>query len=189
MNAPDERPIAVVDANVLLNLATPVVDGRDRAPTGEDPLRAVLSAYDVHVPATVLGEVTEASDGDDLLAAAATLVARAADHLTTHDVATGIQESLDLGLDPGETYGIVLANELSAPMFVTDEFNSTNYLLVSLALSDRNSLFTTPHVLCVLADRDVLDERYVTEVLTYYVETKDWDRRYVESLRERYCPS
>lgn len=182
-----QRPVAVVDTNVLLNLATPVVDGRDRVPTGDDPLRAVLTAYDVYVPPTVLGELAEASGGDDLLAAAATLVTRAADHLTTHDVDGDVDEPFAVGLDVGERHGIALANELSAPMSVTDEFNSTNYLLVSLALEDRNTLFTTPHLLCVLADRGVLDARYVTEVLTYYVETKGWDRQYVESLRERYC--
>lgn len=182
----DERPI-VVDTNVLLNLATPVVDGRERAPTGGDPLKAVLSVYDVHVPSTVTGEIADARGSDDLLAAAATLVCRAADHLTTHDVATDVQDSPDLGLDPGETHGIVLTNDLSAPMFVTDEFNSTNYLLVSLGLEDRNALFTTPHVLCVLAEHGVLDVQYVRKALSYYVETKGWDRQYVESLRNRYC--
>lgn len=61
-----ERAVIVVDTNVLLNLATPVVDGRSRAPTGEDPLRTVLTGYDVHVPSSVLGEVSEAQGSDDL---------------------------------------------------------------------------------------------------------------------------
>jgi hypothetical protein len=58
-------PTAVVDTNGILNLATPVVDDRDRAPSGADPLRTVLTTYDVHVPATVVGEVTTASRHDD----------------------------------------------------------------------------------------------------------------------------
>lgn len=177
----------VVDTNVLCNLATPVVDGRTRAPTGHDPLKAVLSTYDVHVPGSVLDEITEtAARGDDLLAAAADAVLRATHHLTAHDVTADIDEPLDFGLDLGESRAIWLANDLDAAMFVTDEFGSTNYLLVSLGLDDRNTLFTTPHVLCSLADRGVLDDRYVHAVLTYFVETKHWDRTYVDRLRSRY---
>jgi len=176
----------VVDTNVLLNLATPVVDGRESAPSGEDPLLAVLSAFDVHVPASVVGEVTDAADGDDLLAAAATAVLRASHHLSTHDVAGTIDGPLEYGLDTGEVHGIWLANDLSAGMFVTDEFNRTTYLLVSLALADRDSLYTTPHLLCLLAESDVLSPAYIAGALTYYVDRKDWDRAYVEQLRERY---
>ena len=182
----DERAVIVVDTNVLLNLATPVVDGRSAAPTGEDPLKTLLTVYDVHVPASVLGEVGAATGSDDLLATAADLVLKASDRLTTHDVTDEIDEPLAYGLDRGESHGIWLANDLSAELFVTDEFNSTNYLFVSLALDDRNTLFTTPHVLCALADRDVLSKRYVDAVLTYYVETKGWDRQYVDQLRRQY---
>jgi hypothetical protein len=182
------RSAIVVDTNVLLNLATPVVDDRSRAPSGGDPLKAVLTSYDVHVPASVVGEVTEASGGEDLLAAAATAILRSASHLTTYDVATESEATLDYGLDIGESHAIWLANELGAAMLVTDEFGTTNYLLVSLALDDRNTLFTTPHVLCKLGERGVLDSRYVASVLTYYGETKGWDEEYVDRLRARYLP-
>ncbi|WP_247728616.1 hypothetical protein [Halovivax limisalsi] len=184
----DERALVVVDTNVLLHLARPVVDGRERAPSGADPLKTVLTAYDVHVPATVLGEVSEAAGDDDLLGTAARLVLDAADHVTTHDVAGTVDDPLAYGLDAGESRGIRLANDLDADMFVTDEFNSTNYLFVSLALEDRNTLFTTPHVLCALADRAMLPPEYVDAVLTYFVETKDWDRGYIDRLRATYLP-
>jgi hypothetical protein len=183
-----EKRVIVVDTNVLLNLATPVVDGRSRAPTGEDPLKALLTVYDVHVPSSVLGEVSEATGGNDLLAEAAELVLCASHHLTVHDVAGEIDDPLAYGLDRGESHGIRLANDLPASMFVTDEFSTTNYLFVSLALDDRNTLFTTPHVLCVLAERGVLDSRYVNAALTYYVETKGWDQQYVAQLRGTYLP-
>lgn len=180
------RPVAVLDTNVLLNLATPVVDGRDRAPTGDDPLKAVLSTYDVRVPARVVGEVTAASDGDDLLAAAADLVLKASRHLRTRDVGSEIDGELDYGLDEGEARAIWLANKLEAPLFVTDEFGSTTYLLVSLALDDANSLFTTPHVLCRLTDEGVLGEAYTAAVLAYLCDLKHWDRQYVDCLRSKY---
>lgn len=184
-----EQTVVVVDTNVLLNLALPVVDGRDRAPTGDDPLKALLSTYDVHVPASVLGEVGDATGGDDLLAAAATLVLDAAHHLTTHEVAAEIDGPVSFGLDAGESHAIWLANDLDAEMFITDEFNSTNYLFVSLALEDRNTLYTTPHVLCVLATHGILAAPYVDMALTYYTETKDWDRQYVDRLRAEYLDS
>jgi len=175
------EPTVVADTNALLNLATPVVDGRSKAPTG-DPLRALLESYDVHVPSCVLGEVSAATDGDDLLSAAAEAAMLASHHLTDDEAS----DPLERGLDPGESRAIRLANDLDAAMLVTDEFNGTNLLFVALALDDRNTLFTTPHVLCKLADSGVLDAEYTDAALTHYVETKHWDRAYVEHLRSDY---
>ena len=181
-----ERTVAVVDTNVLLNLATPVVDGRTQAPTGADPLKPLLTAYDVHTPASVLGEITDATGSDDLLAAAADLVLQATHHLRTHNVDERADEPPDYGLDRGESDCLWLANELEADLFITDEFNTTNYLFVALALDDRNTLFTTPHILCTLATHESIPDGYVNAVLTYYVETKGWDTQYVAQLRELY---
>lgn len=178
-------PVAVVDTTVLLNLMTPVVDGRSIAPSGDDPFKAVLTVYDVHVPDQVLGEVSATTGSGDLLAAAATAVLHAAHHLTTHSIDDD-EPSHPYGLDAGESHGLKLANELAADMFVTDEFNSTNYLLISLALDDRNTLFTGPHVVCRLAKDGALDPGYVRGLLTYWVETKHWDRRYIDGLRSTY---
>jgi rRNA-processing protein FCF1 len=179
-------PKTVVDTNVLLNLATPVVDGRTQAPTGSDPLKSLLTACDVHVPSTVIGEIADAQQDNDLLAAAATAVMRASRHLTTHNVESVIDESLEYGLDEGESHAIWLANDIDADLFVTDEFGTSNVLLVSLELDDERILSTTPQVLCVLADRDVLSPGYVDATLTYLCELKHWDRQYVERLREKY---
>lgn len=180
-----EKAVAVVDTNVLLNLATPVVDSRPHAPSGADPLKALLTAYDVHVPTSVLGELTDATGSDDLLSTAADLVLQAAHHLTTHDVDAQFAETLDYGLDRGESECIWLANELAADLFITDEFNTTNYLFVNLALDDRNILFTTPHVLCTLATHEILPVEYVAAALTYYVDTKNWDTQYISHLRQQ----
>lgn len=181
-----EQPEVVSDTNALLNLATPLVDGRDRAPSGEDPLKAALTTYDVHVPMEVLGEVAQASRGDDLLSAAADAVMKASNHLTTHSVEDKGAEPMKYGLDAGESNAIRLANDLEAEMFVTDEFNSTNYIFVSMALDDRNTHYTTPHLLCVLAEHEVLDPRYVDAALTYYADTKCWDEPYLDLLRREH---
>ena len=181
-----ERAVAVVDTNVLLNLASPVVDGRPKAPSGGDPLKTLLRAYDIHIPGSVLGEVTDATGDDDLLAAAANLVLQAAHHLTTHDVDDRADEPLNYGLDQGEAEGVWLTNELEADLFITDEFNTTNYLFINLALDDRNTLFTTPHILCTLATHEILPVEYVDAALSYYVETKGWDAQYVAQLRQHH---
>jgi hypothetical protein len=181
-----DRAVAVVDTNVLLNLATPVVDGRSKAPSGGDPLKALLTGYDIHVPASVFGEVTDATGDDDLLAAAADLVLQAAHHITTHDVDDRADEPINYGLDQGEAEGVWLANELEADLFITDEFNTANYLFINLALDDRNTLFTTPHILCTLVTHEILPVEYVDAALSYYVETKGWDTRYVAQLRQEY---
>ena len=178
--------VAVVDTTVLLNLATPVVDRRPTAPTGADPLKTLLVSYDVHTSASVIGELSDSTGSDDLLSAAAELALQAADRMTTHDVANQIDDPLDYGLDRGESEGIWLANDLDVDLFITDEFNSTNYLFVSLALEDRNTLFTTPHILCALATHDVLPSEYVSAALTYYVEIKHWDGQYITQLRKKY---
>lgn len=179
----DGQATTVADTNVLLNLATPVVDGRSKAPSGEDPFLAFLASYDVHTPDYVVGEVSDAMGSGDLLSAAAETVMSASRRLTTHDVDGDLDGPLDYGLDEGESRAIWLANELDAEMFVTDEFNSTNYLFVGMALDDRNIQFTTPEILCELANHDILDSSYVEATLTYYVETKEWDQQYVELLR------
>ncbi|MCU4740558.1 hypothetical protein OB955_08580 [Halobacteria archaeon AArc-m2/3/4] len=181
----DNEPVAVVDANVLLNLATPVVDDRPDSPSGADPLKSVLTVYDVYAPNTVLGEIGDATGSGDLLSAAAETVLLAADHLTTRDVAEETDD-LDYGLDDGESRAIWLANEIDADLFITDEFNTSNYLLVSMALHDRNALFTTPHVLCKFAEASLLPVEYVSATLTYYCETKAWDEAYVDQLRKKY---
>jgi len=170
----------------LLNLALPVVDSRPKAPSGADPLKALLAAYDVHVPESVLGELTDATGSDDLLSAAADLVFQAAHNLTTHDVDNQLDDPLEYSLDRGESECIWLANELGANFFLTDEFNSTNYLFINLALEDRNILFTTPHILCTLATQEILPVEYVSAVLTYYVKTKGWDAQYVAQLRQHH---
>jgi hypothetical protein len=180
------EPTAVLDANVLLSLATPVVDGRDRAPSGADPLRTVLATDNVHVPATVVGEVTTAAQQEDLLGTAATLVLRSTAHVTTHDIGSRPDDGVTVGLDRGEAAAIRLANDREADLLVTDEFNSTTYLLIATAVADRTALVTPPHLLCRLAETGRLPPAYVQTALSYYVETNGWDRTYVAALRGRY---
>jgi hypothetical protein len=106
--------------------------------------------------------------------------------VTAHDVDNRADEPLNYGLDQGGAESVWLANELEAALFITDEFNTTNYLFITLALDDRNTLFTTPHILCTLATHEMLPVEYVDTTLSYYVETKGWDAQYVGQLRQEY---
>lgn len=182
----EDKPVTVVDTNVLLNLATPVVDGRQQAPSGDDPLQAVLTTYDIHIPTEVFSELVEVSEDTDLLAAAADAVMQASHHFTTRDIGVETDGKLEYGLDSGESHGIWLTNEIEADMFVTDEFGSSNFPIVALELYDTNILFTTPHLLCKLAEQGVLDIRYTGSTLTYLCELKNWDRQYITRLRSKY---
>jgi len=184
------KSVAVVDTNVLLNLALPVVDSRPKQCLRRRPLKALFAAYDVHVPESVLGELTDATGrSDDLLSAAADLVFQAAHNLTTHDVDNQLDDPLEYSLDRGESECIWLANELGANFFLTDEFNSTNYLFINLALEDRNIPFTTPHILCTLATQEILPVEYVSAVLTYTSKPKVGDAQYVAQLRQHHLLS
>ncbi|WP_248516940.1 hypothetical protein [Salinarchaeum laminariae] len=182
----DEQPVCVVDTNALVNLATPVVDRRPVAPTGEDPLRALLRAYDVHVPASVPRELATMTGDDKLLSAAASLVLQVSHRLNVEDVRDQFDESLENGLDRVESECIWLANDRSADCFVTDEFNTSNYLFVDVMLNERNSLFTTPHILCSLANNEILSTEYVDMLLTYFTESKHWDEQYTALLRSHH---
>lgn len=178
-------PSIVVDTNVLLNLATPIVDTRQKAPSGEDPLKVLLTVYDVHIPDVILSELYKISDGEDLLATASDLVLKTTDYLTTHNI--NYEDRLTLSsLDKGEICCILLANNLKADMFITDEFNSINYVIISSAVNDSNILFTTPQVLCILAREGFIDKRYIDMTLTYLSDIKNWNYEIVEVYRQKY---
>ena len=66
---------------------------------------------------------------------------------------------------------------------MTDEFNPIKFQRIPLAINDRNILFTTPHLRCILTEYDILDTRYVDHTLSYFIKTKHWDRSYVNMLR------
>ena len=54
----------------------------------------LLTTYDIHIPTSVLGELTDATGSDDLLSAAADLMLQAAHYLTTHSVDAQLAEPL-----------------------------------------------------------------------------------------------
>lgn len=74
----------------------------------------MLSTYDVHVPSAVLGEITTPAIEEDFLGTAAGLVSSASEWVTEHEIEDRIGDSVDYGLDVGESHCNTLANDPGA---------------------------------------------------------------------------
>lgn len=206
-------PVLVADTSTLVNLASPRVDAAIDVPAEEDPLKNVLVRYDVHVPDTVVGELSEMATGDDFLATVANLVLETTDHLTVHrtddertltaavDAALlpgGREETRDdqpdailegeYGLDAGELDAIALARNLDADLFVTDEIGADTLPTVALLLEGRSWLVSTPQLIGILVAADVLDARLGAELLHYFRDRKGLSEGYIALLEDRYLP-
>jgi hypothetical protein len=127
----------VADTSALVSLAVPRADADYDAETAPDALQYLLTSCDVSVPPEVVAELQDCTQYRDVHGAAATNVLAARDHYAVVDPYER-PETPDsrptLGLDDGETDGIVLANELTVDGFLTDEFGGTNFALVHAAL-------------------------------------------------------
>jgi hypothetical protein len=202
------RPLLVADTSVLLNLAGPVIDREFDVPDRSDPLKNVLVRYDVHVPDTVLGELTETATGDDFLAASAELVLEVGDHLTRHstdesrEIAGGVDPALlpgedagerlrtvldsDYGLDAGELDAIALAHALDADLLATDEIGTDNLPTVVILLGDDIGLASTPQLVGLLAWIDAIEPAFAAELLGYHRDRNGLSRGYIELIGDRY---
>lgn len=127
---------AVADTSALVSLAVPAADAT-YAEDNPDPLRYLLTACSVYVPEEVIAELEDIAQYADLHAAAASNVLSARGFYTVEDPYAGEdgpEERPTIGLDDGETDGIVLANVRSADAFLTDEFGSPDFALIHAAL-------------------------------------------------------
>ena len=139
----------VADTSALVSLAVPRADadyGTDATP---DPFRYLLTSCDVAVPPEVIAELRDLTQYQDIHSAAATNVLAAREHYTVEDPyerADTPESRPTLGLDDGETDGIILANARAVDGFLTDEFGGTNFALVNAALQGPR-IVPTPRLL------------------------------------------
>lgn len=130
---------AVADTSALVSLAVPSADETYDVDANPDPLQYLLTSCTVYVPEEVIAELEDIAQYSDLQAAAAANVLSASDFYTVEDPyaregAPG--ERPTLGLDDGETDGIVLANALAVDAFLTGEFGSDNFALIHATLEE-----------------------------------------------------
>ena len=143
----------VADTSALVSLAVPRADAGYDTSTAPDPLQYLLTSCNVSVPPTVVTELRELAQYDDIHGAAASNVLAARDHYAVRDPYDRPEtpdERPTFGLDDGETDGIVLANTRLVDGFLTDEFGGSNFPLIHATLRGPR-LVTAPRLLCEYA--------------------------------------
>jgi hypothetical protein len=207
----EDRPILIADTNTLLNLASVRVDREVEVPQSDDPLKTVLTGYDVHVPDAVVGELGTTAQEDDFLGASAGLVMDVADFLTVHQLdddapmsvpddlpepaAVGSDSTAEdrdrsipadpgYGLDAGELAVVVLARRLPADLVATDEVG-TAFPTLRLLVEDA-PLVTGPHLVAHLSAAGLIDSAVARRLLSYFAETHNFPRGYVGLLTDAY---
>jgi len=109
----------------------------------------LLSSCSVHVPKTVVSELENTAEYDDIHGAAAHNVLSARNHYVVenpYESDDAPDKKQTLGLDDGETDCVVLANVLGADALLADEFGDDSFALLHAALN-ASALLTTPSLL------------------------------------------
>ena len=149
MSGPPLRTV-VADTSALVSLAVPRADPNYDTGSNPDPLQYLLTSCDITVPPEVSIELQQLTQYQDIHSAAAQNVLAASSHYTETDpyqLTEGPDSRPTVGLDDGETDGIVLANTLGVDGFLTDEFGGTNFALVHAALQGPR-IVPTPRLIC-----------------------------------------
>lgn len=143
----------VADTSALVSLAVPRADETTATDALPNPLHYLLTSCHVSVPMTVVAELEDLAQYQDIHGAAAHNVLAADEHIDIEDpfARDGTLDARPvLGLDEGETDGIVVANARDVDGFLTDEFGGTNVPLIHAALRGPR-IVPTPRLLWDLA--------------------------------------
>lgn len=176
---------AVADASALISLGVPAADAGYETTSDSDPLQYLLTSCLVYVPTQVEAELSATAGYQDIHATAASNVLAARSHYQVEDPLrrSDTPDTLpSLGLDEGETAGIVLANTRGVDAFLTDEFAGTNFLLVHAALTGPR-LVTTPRLVREFARAGYMTVDEVRELLRLIGRHRGWaDNAYVQQI-------
>lgn len=177
---------AVADTSALVSLAVPRADTAYGTDTGPDPLQYLLTSCEVFIPRAVRRELRDLTRYDDIHAVAADNVLAADSHYTVEDPYgyDDVPEARpDLGLDAGETDGIVLANELGVDGFLTDEFGGTNFALIHAGLHGPR-IIPAPRLIFEYARNGYVTSEEAKALLDTIGEHRSWEHSaYVAQLR------
>ena len=163
--------VLVADTSALVSLAIPANDA---------PIRLLFEEYDVRVPPAVVDELQDIAAYEDVHADAAT---RVLDQIADPYIQKP-NEQPNYPLDDGETAAIALANEITADVFLCDEYAelSTIHALLSEA-----RLMTTPKMIEAFVLRDVLAAAKAQAALSEMVTERSWrNNAYVTQFLARF---
>ena len=184
MSGPSLRTV-VADTSALVSLAVPRADPNYDTGSNPDPLQYLLTSCDVSVPPEVIAELRQLTQYQDIHGAAAQNVLAASGHYTATDpyqLADGPDSRPAIGLDDGETDGIVLANAQRVDGFLTDEFGGTNFALVHAALQGPR-IVPTPRLICDYARNGHLSTADAKTVIQTISQHRSWGNSpYVSQL-------
>jgi predicted nucleic acid-binding protein len=163
--------VVVADTSALVSLAIS---------SDESPIHLVFREYEVLIPPAVVKELEEIASYDDTHAEAARRVLAQIDEEHIHEPS----EQPEYPLDEGETAAIALANEVSADVFLCDEYGD---LSTVHALLSSSRLLTTPKMIEALVLRGVLSAADAQAALSEIVDERSWrNNTYVSQFLSRF---
>ena len=145
----------VADNSALISLAT------------VDLFEAFIAEFDVHTTETVVDEIEQTSEYDDLHGEAAETVLNNMDGITVHRVQEQITSSR---VDRGEGSCAVLTEERDVDFLITDDLRA----LPELQAVTGSKVAISPIVLKALIQRDAITREEALGKLDELAEQRDW---------------
>jgi predicted nucleic acid-binding protein len=132
-----------------------------------DLLGAFLTEFDVHTTETVVEELEQTSEYDDIHGEAADTVLNCLNQVNTHQVEGEFTSSR---VDEGEGSCALLTKEIEADFLITDDLRALPELQ---NVTDAKTAIS-PIVLKAFVKRGVLEQEETIEKLTQLAEQRDW---------------
>jgi predicted nucleic acid-binding protein len=146
----------VADTSSLITLAT------------ADTLSTVLEEYEIHTTETVIEELEDTAEYDDISGEAAGQVLEQIEEITVHE--TPEQSFQSSRIDEGEGSCTRLTRQLDADFLLTDDLRA----LAELQTITDAKVAISPIVLKALVKRDVLTRTQALNKLDQIAETRSW---------------
>ena len=131
-------------------------------------LDPVLTEYDVHTTETVIEELNETAEYEDVHGQAAQTVLDQLDRIEVHR--TNKQHFQSSRIDDGEGSMVTLANNKQANFLITDDLRA----LPELQAVTDSTVVISPILLKALVKRDILEQEDAMEKLEEAAENRDW---------------
>jgi len=131
-------------------------------------LDPVLTEYDVHTTETVIEELNETAEYEDVHGQAAQTVLDQLDRIEVHR--TNKQHFQSSRIDDGEGSMVTLANNKQANFLITDDLRALPELQ---AVAD-STVVISPILLKALVKRDILEQKDAMEKLEEAADNRDW---------------